>query len=293
VRALAHADGALEPLEQLRRGGRVWSRFQRVLNLESGDGRLLSLHAANVPPTPFSLVLEARPEAPWPEPDTAAHLHGDVLRVGGLRVDLSKVRPMRAIAVPRLDRARGVLPAVAALGPLAADGAFGAWWDEKPSLRHTLPAAMRASAREALADLVGNIRAPRSRVLNVVSAAEKLIGLGPGGTPSGDDALIGFVGAWLRLGPGPAPASDVAAALARRAHGSTTRLAVEFYHHLAHGRLSRPLDDLLRAVALQDMTLLASSTDRLAQNGATSGRDTIAGVHAYLLTRLNANAKLK
>jgi hypothetical protein len=269
----------------------VWSCFQRVFNLESDDGRLLSVHAANVPPTPFSLVLEAGPEVPWPEPGTAAHLHGNVLRVGGLRVDLSKVRQMRAIAVPRLDRARGVLPAVAALGPLAADGAFGAWWNEKSSSRHTPSATMRATAREALADLVGTMRAPRSRVLDVVSTAEKLIGLGPGGTPSGDDALIGFVGTWLRLGPRPAVASDVAAALARRAHESTTRLAVEFYHHLAHGRLSRPLDDLLRGLALQDMSLLASSTGRLAQNGATSGRDTIAGVHAYLLALLRADER--
>jgi hypothetical protein len=200
---------------------------------------------------------------------------------------------MPAITVPKLEACWNSWPAVAALEPFVSQGGFGAWWDEQSTSRETLSAALTASARGALRKLVATTRTIHCGTVEVVAAAEQLIGLGPGGTPSGDDALIGFLGAWLRLGSSPAAASNVAAVVAPRAHARTTRLAAEFYYHLAYGRLSYPLDQLLRAVALRDDRLVAQSADRLARYGATSGRDTITGVHAYLLTRLAANGNAR
>ena len=267
------------------------SRFQSVLNVECNHGRLLALHTASVPPTPFSLVLEAAPDAPWPEPGTAARVIDHNLTADWLHVDLTNTRLMRAIAVPKLGDCWDPRHEIAVLQPIAAKGAFGAWWDEQSNSRETLFATLRASAQKALRRLVATIRALDSETFDIAAAADQLIGLGPGGTPSGDDALIGFVGAWLRLGSDRRAASNVAESLARRSRTRTTRLAVEFYHHLVHGRLSYPLDQLLRAAALQDTRLLAHAADRLAQSGASSGRDTIAGVHAYLLTRVPVAGK--
>jgi hypothetical protein len=108
------------------------------------------------------------------------------------------------------------------------------------------------------------------------------MGLGPGGTPSGDDFLVGSLAArwWLADDPRACP---LAASLADRAPSRTTRLAAEFYYHLARGRLSDQLGRLLSALATGEVPEIEQAAEALAGYGATSGRDTIAGVHAALL----------
>jgi hypothetical protein len=168
------------------------------------------------------------------------------------------------------------------LAPLAAESAFGAWWEAQADTSNAAGRTLTTRARLALQALAAALRRrpPESRA--VLRSAEQLMGLGPGGTPSGDDLLVGFVGAWLRLSPETHAPESLARALAARSPTRTTRLASEFYYHLSRGRLSQQLDALLSAVARASRPAVRAAAQALARYGATSGRDTVAGVHAYV-----------
>jgi hypothetical protein len=119
--------------------------------------------------------------------------------------------------------------------------------------------------------------------------AFRLMGCGPGATPSGDDLLVGFLASWLAFRPDE-KARSLARLLAREAPARTTRLAAEFYHHLALERLTDRLAILLRAVAGGDGAQVHVAAAALAAFGATSGLDTIAGVVCFLAASRPARA---
>src|SRR5579884_444456 len=269
-RASAWAAGADEALAQLRHGGRVLSRFQRVLNLETSQGRLLALHGPALAPTPFSLVLEEAAELAWPAVGAAAWRVGETLAVGALRIDLSSAAPLVEEPTPQpvpgwQERASPLLE------PFAAASAFGAWWRAAAPSKDALATVLQQRARRVTDELAAALAACPIDLARAQAPAGRLLGLGLGGTPSGDDFLVGFVGAWQRLGPDPAAGQVLAAELAAGAPTRTTRLAA-----------------VLRPIALGDEIGLAAAADRLARYGATSGRDTLAGVYAYLLARPGA-----
>lgn len=281
VRALTRSPGAEEALEQLRRGGQVLSRFARLANLEADGGRLVALHPPAVPSTPFSVTVDAVPAAGWPDAGAAVRLDGGDLWVGGVQVDLAGLRCLPAASPAPLLAACDPASALAALEPFVAESAFG----RGPLAPSPAPprSAAEAFQRRALYGLARLAAAARADDLPaVVDAAEGLLGLGPGGTPSGDDALVGFLGAWLRLSPEPGPARQVASRLAALAPSRTTRLAAEFHYHLARGGLSQSLEALLAAIARAEPPAIRAAAEALAGYGATSGRDTIAGVYASL-----------
>lgn len=281
LRAAGIAPGALEALAQLETGGRVLSRFERVVNVEAKGGRLLAVHTEAVAPAPFSLVLASAAAPDWPDPGAPSRRDGQRLLVGDLSVDL---RGAAALPEPgshgSVDRSHLAM-ARATLAGLAAESALGAWWEPGADPTDDFAGRLRARARSALTSLVDAARHAGADQA-VREAAVLLLGLGPGGTPSGDDALVGFLGAWLRLRPGEPTAAGLAGELAVRAPAATTRLAAEFLYHLARGRLSLRLELLLAAIAGGDREAVAAAGRALASYGATSGRDTILGIHAFL-----------
>jgi len=121
---------------------------------------------------------------------------------------------------------------------------------------------------------------------SAVAAGLALLGLGPGLTPSGDDALVGFLGAWRWLSP-RALDDDIRramlGALVDRAPSGTTSVSAEFFHHLFHGRVSEPLLQLFEALIAGTQHDVQRAADRIAAWGASSGLDTLSGVHALLL----------
>lgn len=166
----------------------------------------------------------------------------------------------------------------------AREGGLGAWWDARPEAS---PFASRVSERARDTFAVLERAAAGSGTIQertVLEAARGVMGLGPGGTPAGDDALVGFLAAWMRSEDGGAGgiAHALALALAESARMRTTRLAAEFYHHLARDRVSRDVDTVLDAVWSGDDRRTASAVRALAGYGATSGRDTIAGIFRFL-----------
>src|SRR5690625_245627 len=105
--------------------------------------------------------------------------------------------------------------------------------------------------------------------------ARRLIGRGPGVTPTGDDILAGAILAHVALGtPGIAAAATGIVDLAR---GRTTAASIVSLRGAAGARAATPLRDLLRAIGEQgDPT---ASLGRVLRLGHTSGADLLRGLH--------------
>ena len=268
--------------------GAVVGRFRRALNLRSASGRLLVLHGRDLPLTPFSAELADVPD-PWPPVGAPARITRGHLRVGRLKLRLPARRDAAAsmILVPTTVRSE----AASILEPMAARSTFGRWWcvSEADGDPHTSWATR--PARVALRRLVHAVQ--RSDRAGAVGAGLSLLGLGPGLTPSGDDALVGFLGAWRWLSPRPLdgdapPTLDddirraVLGAIVERAPSATTPISAEFLHHRCADRVSEPLLHLFAALASGSRHEILDSAERIAAWGATSGVDTLAGVHSLL-----------
>jgi hypothetical protein len=105
----------------------------------------------------------------------------------------------------------------------------------------------------------------------------RLIGLGPGLTPSGDDFLAGIVMGLFKM-----EKQDEAASLAhyfyRSARGRVSEISLAFYRALAEGLVAEPYYQLLEAVGRGDSGELDSLVKRVGHLGGTSGWDSIAGI---------------
>jgi hypothetical protein len=267
------APGAAEALAYCRtEGGRVAGRYRHVLIVEAGP-RWLAVQERTAAVSPFSLVLAQAPSA-WPADGARVQANRTHLDIGALTVRLAESEDgawPTALSAVRAGPDYGWAGPI--LAPFVAASAFGS------EARTGLSRLVRQRGAAALADLARSIAQPE-----LEAAADRLCGLGVGATPSGDDALVGFLGAWLRLAPmaDRQPARRLAACLAESAPERTSRLAAEFYFHLARERLSEPIERVLVALATGDGESLASAAAELASFGASSGCDTLAGIDAYL-----------
>ena len=138
--------------------------------------------------------------------------------------------------------------------------------------------------------------APAARALALAShdedtnaatrAADELIGLGPGLTPSGDDFVGGAFFARERLGsfasrPRWRAAGEI---VCERARQATHPISAVLLADLVAGRGHAPLHDLARGVALgASPAILVDATRRLVRIGHSSGWDMLAGFLAALV----------
>jgi hypothetical protein len=255
------AAGAARRLEAApRRLGRVHSVFERAVNVLCDDERLLALHGPGPLAAPFAVALDQWPPSGALAPGMAVERMGGRLALDGLAIDWRG-----AEVVETALAASGDASAVAA-ALLAASLPPGA-------------AALRSpAALEARRCLAGGIR--RGDVRGLVEGALRLIGLGEGLTPAGDDCLVGALAVVHRFRPGlladhPGALREIAAA----AREGTTVVAREFLFHALEGRFSEAV------VGLASAPTEAAARDALADlltMGATSGADTAAGMRLGL-----------
>lgn len=173
------------------------------------------------------------------------------------------------------------------------------WWDPAPvlgpisvgRLAHGVSALESATA-EASFGLAGH-EAPTALaefcaagdLAHSVDAAERIVGLGPGLTPAGDDVLAGLLLA-LRLLGGAVPggggavwlADWLGAAVTADANTRTTALAATLLHCAAHGQAAGEVAAVLRGIAGQEP--LQPAVRRLLGVGHTSGADLAWGLLA-------------
>lgn len=122
----------------------------------------------------------------------------------------------------------------------------------------------------------------RGEPANLDAAVRRLVGAGPGLTPSGDDALVGLMAALHRGGHGQPAATRAFGALGAAVARHLERTSDVSAHHLAlasTGHTSEPLTELLDAlVGEAPATDVRRRTREVLEVGATSGGDALLGV---------------
>lgn len=186
-------------------------------------------------------------------------------------------------AVRRLPDPKGLGGAIGLIAGPPGDG--------NTSTLSFLEAALIDQASPTIQELMEACRA--REMVRIAQSGLRLVGLGPGLTPSGDDYLGGLLFTAHRLKAaypiefrwGAGPVSN----FLRQARPLTNRISHTILSDLAHGHGPEPLHDfvnsLLQAGAAEG---LLSDADRITRIGHTSGWDMLAGaLTGMLLTEAN------
>jgi hypothetical protein len=247
------------------RPGRVIGAFPTAIYVwvPGGDPPVVSVVTSDGVRLPNAIVVPAtsvdRPFAQVGEQTPAAVGNASVA-VGTL-----EVRPVRWWSPrPRLD---AIDPATLAAALTRAAARLALWPPPGPG------ALQLASSAAALGAAMG-----RSDAGGAAAAAQRLIGLGPGLTPAGDDVLAGALAAVSALDPSArlAGCHDALARVAVTAAGRTTTLSAALLRHAARGEVAAPAAAFLAALAGHgDPDAAAAALGRL---GHSSGLDLAAGM---------------
>jgi hypothetical protein len=114
-----------------------------------------------------------------------------------------------------------------------------------------------------------------------IDAAQKMIGLGPGVTPSGDDVLIGFLaGLYSTTGNGQGRLAFIQAFGESLSSLSieTNEISRTYLYHAIHGRFSSSMIALLDAIKDGKEEQLVSAANNAMRVGHSSGKDSVTGL---------------
>ena len=256
-----------------RRTGRVHSVFRSAINLMV-EGDLVTIVPDEAGGLPNGILIAA-----------ATDFRTVRVRAGMLvEIDGSLVRVLDADLLIRLYAARPW----SALIPVA----DGRHWATRSPVVHALAHRDERdrSAAPAMAGLMSIPTAParlaalREAVARddrgaAALAARPLVGLGPGLTPSGDDALVGIEAALRALGH---PAAGFLSRALDDVTDRTTDVSTALLRHAARGEFSGRIHRLLAALLDENDSELPAAIARAVAWGATSGRDCLLGVIAEL-----------
>ena len=255
--------------------GRVHSVFSRSMNVELdglGDRGWLSLHGPGPIPSPFGIACDARPPT--------GGLDGASVRIEATAIALDGRLLVRLEAAGLRDTTLPTSASVPAIPGCLTRALAAVSEGLLPVIARLLADAPRPGdplARAAYPALAALFAATRAReAADCVAAARRLLGLGPGLTPAGDDCLVGWLaGAWVAGPEGRALVEATAGVLLEAARTLTGRLSCAFLAAAVSGQAAEPFYGF---VSTPDGTHLA----HLLALGATSGADLLGG---YLLAR--------
>lgn len=235
------------------------SQLRPGMEVWIGNERLL------IPARNFSLHLPEKPA--WdPRPDITAH--------NWHRVTVAQHVGLLAHYLADLPQQEGLAPLI---GPFLLG---------KPELAQETPLSRMALPKLRMLA----IATWRQDNAGVEEATRGLAGLGPGLTPSGDDALGGFASIMALLSPqlsaDGASRRHIARTIADIARPRTTALSAILLAHAARGEVAEQLGTLLLSLSVptdaSEVVLLAA--DRVLAFGASSGGDTLLGMLLGLRT---------
>ena len=266
--------------------------FERACNIETSAGELVTLLAQALGNVPHGIRL-AGPVAPfeaWLAPGQYAILDSTALCLpdAGITVDLSCAAVWRgAVAAVSTDPcsmdADGAAIAVslrelrATLVERALEQGFAPLLAAATSARPCVERAFAARLSQALPLLA---RATERRDIPAVAGATaRLVGLGPGLTPSGDDFIAGYLAAlWSRAGFDsgldailPSLADALAPLFLR-----TNAISRQMLSDAAQGRFAERLIDV--TVAISGGGDVVDATVHALASGHSSGADTLCGL---------------
>ena len=271
---------------------RLLAVFRRSLYLQAQSGGIICLGPPSLGPGPLNALAGLPAAVDWQAldlvPGVGAAWDGATLHLGGrFRFSLQEAEPWRPPAPPtgwnpatiaanlaRLQKeieqrhpTEGLAPLISAL--LTGDPLGGG--DDIPLHRRA------AAAASALRSWV--IAAARRRGTDPPRAPEiaRLIGLGPGLTPSGDDLLGGALITLHALG-WSSVAGHLAGHLLPVARERTHALSLAHLLCAARGEGAAAVHETIAALCSPGSRDLAATLDSLAEIGHSSGWDALAGV---------------
>ena len=112
--------------------------------------------------------------------------------------------------------------------------------------------------------------------------AARLVGLGPGLTPAGDDHLLGLAAICNLPGSPVAHLRPLLSRLVGDAAGRTNAISHAAMSHAAEGRVRESIAELLAAMASGDRAAMDRRGARVVSIGASSGTDILTGMLAGL-----------
>jgi hypothetical protein len=156
------------------------------------------------------------------------------------------------------------------------------------ALLHSNGITQSAISRQAGDAIRTLIEATRSYQLDDLSPLTRLIGLGTGLTPCGDDFLVGYLaGLWCTVRDFVERRQFVSKLCQAVIHisGRTNDISRTYLHHATNGQVSSRLDSLARAISRPDSSGILQRAAKLAmQSGHTSGMDAVTGLLLGLAT---------
>ena len=293
AKALFLGPSAFDVLK-LNAGGQVHSVFDRTFNIMIG-GVLVGVAQSGVSRSPINLITDIPPIESMPSLGIRKGMQvrrvGDRVLVGGaLEILLEGAelwRPKTRVELCHdIDTIQRNLHLVKHFAASRAGreglGQLLPRIDEIAAGEIPQTSEMNAGAEAVLPHLVNLVKAARSGNLEGVrGAAQKLIGLGPGLSPSADDALSGFAAAlwWVShsLDGGTDRAQRINETIVSCA-GGTTLLSQQLLRHAARGETNERVGELLEAILAGTPSSVEAGVERVLQIGETSGIDIMVGL---------------
>lgn len=239
--------------------GSVIAMHRRTCTLRTEAGELITLAAPELGNGPNAALVERRP---WPFGTRFTPIGTSGLRFAcGPALDFHQARRWSSAdsaptAPPTIDNADGLLTALR----------------QSSITTGLLPVLLGRSPNTPIQQALAQQAAPLLAALPNPEAAQRLIGLGPGATPSGDDLLAGLL---LALHYANHPATALRA-IARNAR--TTELGQALLRWAADGRAREDVLLLLRDLFSRSGSAALARLESVLHYGATSGADLVAGI---------------
>jgi hypothetical protein len=269
--------------------GRVHSVYRQACNIEADDGALVALLPHALGNLPHGILCSVSEPVDFRALCAVGHRvarHAARLRIpqAGVTVDLSGAAVWRGgLSACRIDpddaRTLSILADVRVLlRKLSCAGGFAPLILRHDQPGSTLDLAMQRRLEQALPSLARAI--DRFDAELAVQALAPLAGLGPGLTPSGDDFIVGWLGAlWARC----SLQLDCRAFLTRLAEplgrfvARSHAISRQFLLDALAGEFSEALSDLACAIATHDRERALTRAENVLRFGHSSGADALAG----------------
>ena len=293
ARATFIAPAALEALKS-GAAGEVHSVFERTFNILIG-GELVGVAQSGVSRNPINLITDI----PASESMSALGvckgmrvqkvggrlLIGEVLEISleGAELWQPKTRAEKCLDSKSIKRNLELAKKLAAdkagregLGQLLSRV------DEISASKVNLTPDLSAVARAVLPLLVQLLDAVKSEdIRGVGRVTQKLIGLGPGLSPSADDALSGFMAAlwWVShsVNRGVDSMEEINRTIVDQA-SNTTLLSRQLLQHAARGEVNERVQEFLETILSGAPSDVSTKVDRVLEIGETSGADMMVGL---------------
>lgn len=298
------AASEMPPLSATAIDGRVHSVFRRVVNVRLGDGELLTLYAGDDKRGPPGAIAIANPAdidfSQHIAPGAAISCRAGVLRFqdSAVSVDLrgAQQREPQAIESSMNGVSEGLRTSWQAawqclIGAGGAAGLVIALNGRRPA--GSLDAALAGRARQTVPRLLEAART--TDIETAMSAAARLVGAGPGLTPSGDDFLAGFLVGMRQSAQNKAQLAFTDALGRELAilYGDCGDIPRAYLTHAAAGRVARPLATLANSITDgADQSAIKTATTVALHIGHSSGADGTFGLLCGLGTWCDALAEI-